>query len=401
MDSQMHSKIRAMTLPVDRNETIGYQQEVARLEALLEASRRIHSLLRLDDVLHCVLEIASKELEAEGAFFVPSEAIGPVTRAYGYVPTTIQESMDCQSFPLVDRREQKITSLVIFRPGYPLSLEETDFVEGLAVQASAAIETVRQHEKLLAWDRVQQELAAARAIQRSLLPQTVPQIQDYSVAWRSNPCFEVGGDYVDIINLPGGRLMLVVADVAGKGLASALVGGSFRAAFRAMAMTEPPLDELAFRMNELHYGEGVEARRRYVSAILMRLDSASHTIECVNAGHNPPFLLDCEGGHKTIDASGPPLGMLPSIQYTVEHHRLEPGGKLLLYTDGLIEVFRGQEEFGAGRLLEGFRDCQATDCDAMLETLWRQIEEYAASAKQSDDMTALALARTGQKDSPG
>jgi hypothetical protein len=91
----------------------------------------------------------------------------------------------------------------------------------------------------------------------------------YSLAFRSNTCYEVGGDYLDIVEQPDGSLLIAVADVAGKGLASAIMAVSFRAAFRGMAVTGMPLDELATRMNQHHWAEGEEARRRYVTAIFL------------------------------------------------------------------------------------------------------------------------------------
>jgi len=369
-------------------EIIDFQQEVARLQGLLEASRRIHGALHLNEVLGCVLEIAGKEIEAESAFFTPGPALEGTEYGDG-----APEAAENPAFALHDKQGNLLTSLVVVRPGQPLTLEEHDFLEGLALQAAVAVETARQHERTIVLERVQQDLASARAIQRSLLPQNVPDIDGYCVNYRSNACYEVGGDYVDILKLPDDRYMMVVADVAGKGLASAMIGVSFRSAFRAMAITGLPLDELAARMNDLHFAEGLEARRRYVTAILLRLDARSNTIEFVNAGHNPGFLFGAAEGGTLIESSGPPLGMLPKRRYTVETRQLTPGARLLLYTDGLIEVFRGEEEFGEERLLEGFRDCAEPASGATLDHLWQQLNDFADTTAQSDDMTALALFR--------
>jgi serine phosphatase RsbU (regulator of sigma subunit) len=388
----------------DRNETLGFQQEIARLQALLEATRRVHGALELDDVLHCVLEITVKELEADGAFFTGSEAIATARRtSYGHVPEWAQGDHPnhwaaCPNVRLLDKRGRLLTRLVVLRRGKPLDLEEQDFLEGLALQSAVAVENARQHERLLAWERVQQDLAAARAIQSSLLPQTLPTIAGYALDYRSKTCFEVGGDYVDILALPDDRYMMIVADVAGKGLASALVSASFRAAFRAMAIAGLPIDELAGRINDLHYSEGPEARRRYVTAIIMRLDARLHEAEVVNAGHNPGFVVQHDGCHSLIEASGPPLGMLPSMRYTVERCSLPPNSKLLLYTDGLTEVFQGDEEFGMERLLREFVQSTQQDCGALLDCLWEQLGEFAGSTEQSDDMTALALLRRDPED---
>ena len=165
-----------------------------------------------------------------------------------------------------------MTELLVASPdGRELTLYEADFLEGLALQAAVALENARNHKRNVEFARMQQDLDAARRIQRSLLPQALPDIPGYSLAFRSDACYEVGGDYLDIVEQPDGSLLMAVADVAGKGLASAIMSMSFRAAFRGMAVTGMPLDELATRMNQHHWAEGEEARRRYVTAIFLRL----------------------------------------------------------------------------------------------------------------------------------
>ena len=115
----------------------------------------------------------------------------------------------------------------------------------------------------------------------------MPDISGYSIAAQSVTCYEVGGDYLDIVTLPSGDMVFVVADVAGKGLSSALISISFRAALRAMANSEINLLDLATHMNRLHHDEGPEARRRYVTTFLARLSPATNTLEVVNAGTQP------------------------------------------------------------------------------------------------------------------
>jgi serine phosphatase RsbU (regulator of sigma subunit) len=189
---------------------------------------------------------------------------------------------------------------------------------------------------------------------------------------------------------------MAVADVAGKGLASAMMSVSFRAAFRAMAITGLPLDELATRMNEHHWREGEEARRRYVTAIFLRVHPEQGKIEVVNAGHNPGFLVMPDGRVQQFEAAGTPLGLLPGMHYSREQGTFEPGTRLLFYTDGLTEVFRGDEEFGPERLMDEFSKCPGERADVILDALWATIEEFAEGGPQSDDMTALALCRCVQ-----
>jgi serine phosphatase RsbU (regulator of sigma subunit) len=165
-----------------------------------------------------------------------------------------------------------------------------------------------------------------------------------------------------------------------------------------MATGGLPIDELAGRINDLHHNEGLEAQRRYVTAIIIRLDTRLHEAQVVNAGHNPGFLVQDNGCHSLIEASGPPLGMFPNMRYSVERCSLTPNAKLLFYTDGLTEVFHGDDEFGMARLLRGFMQSTELDCGALLDCLWKELTEFADGADQSDDMTALALLRRKLED---
>ncbi|HEY0795417.1 MAG TPA: SpoIIE family protein phosphatase, partial [Acidisarcina sp.] len=329
---------------------VGLQQQIARLQALLEASRIIHATILLEDVLHAVAKVAVRELELVGAWFSaysdcygerpagekPSSEIptgelpnDPITAAANSInahdgtDTTTSEGV--HRFPIHDHAGELLTDLCVFaEDGRSLSMEEADFLEHLAVQAAVAIENAAYYERAIQWERVQQDLTAARAIQLSLVPQVMPVIPGYDLAARFNPCYEVGGDYLDILNYGDGKNLLVVADVAGKGLASALIGNAFRAALRAMAVDQVPLDRMATRLNQLQYQEGAEARRRYLTAVFAVLDPAAHTISIVNAGHVPTLLVHCDPLPMTVvDSSGPPIGMLPAIpglEYKTETH---------------------------------------------------------------------------------
>jgi serine phosphatase RsbU (regulator of sigma subunit) len=311
----------------------------------------------------------------------PSEAIGA-------------DKGSLLSWPLDDRDGTRMTDLVVVPPdGRELTLYESDFIEGLALQAAVALENARYHKRNIAFARVQQDLDAARQIQRSLLPQTLPDIEGYSLAFRSNTCYEVGGDYLDLVEQPDGSLLIVVADVAGKGLASAIWSVSFRAALRGMAVTGMPLDELATRMNQHHWAEGEEARRRYVTAIFLRLHPATGEIEVVNAGHNPGFLVAPGAEPHEFNAAGTPLGLLPGMSYTLERGVFTPGARLLFYTDGLTEVFKGDEEYGPERLMNEFSTCPSEKADGILDALWTAIETFSEGGPQGDDMTALTLCR--------
>jgi serine phosphatase RsbU (regulator of sigma subunit) len=399
----------------ERDEALFAQQQVVRLQALLEASRLIHSTIVLDEVLNTALQIVVRELELDGAFFkhflnsygdVPQSFSVPDRDAVGH--PLVERTGDTTlwtRFPLNDKTGATFTELIVIcPPERTLTLDELDFIESLAIQASVAIENARFHERTVQWQRVESDLASARQVQRSLLPQEMPRIPGYSMAMRSVTCYEVGGDYLDIVPMASGKTTIVVADVAGKGLASALVGTSFRSAFRAMVNSGIPLLEIATHMNLLHFNEGEQSRRRYVTAFFLQLDPETNSMDVVNAGHNPAFLASVtEPGIapvliKKIGASGTPVGLLPFSTYEVERFPFPVGSRLLLYTDGLTEVFRSgrdgaiDDEFGEDRLLQTFLDSPATSPEHILDTVWSALDRFG-DQEQSDDMTAMVLMR--------
>ena len=368
------------------------EQQVIRLQALLEASRAVHSTIELPRVLEQAARIAVLELELDGAYFTHPRA------GYGRTPEpTEPQDATAPAIPLLARDGSTLSELVLVPgPGQQLSLYEHDFLEGLALQTALAVENAMHHQRRLEWARLEQDLDAARMIQQSLLPQSLPSIPGYSLAARSSACYQVGGDYLDIVSGADGSQLILVADVAGKGLASALVCTSFRSAFRALAREGLPLQELACRLGQQHWEEGAEARRRYVTAIFMRLSPESGSLEFINAGHNPACLLTPGLAERTIDASGPPLGLLPGCQYTAETATLAPGGRVLLYTDGLTEVFQGDEEFGSDRLFATFAGAAPGSATEALATLWEQLEAFSGGAPQVDDMSAVAVYRAAE-----
>jgi sigma-B regulation protein RsbU (phosphoserine phosphatase) len=367
------------------------EQQVVRLQALLEATRLIHSTAPASEVLTQAAHILVRELELDGAMFLDPRS-GQIMVAYGEVPEAPWEK--CLRFPLYSKNQEVLAELIIApTAGANFSVYDQDFVEGLALQTALALENATLHERDLAWARVQQDLDTARAVQRSLLPIATPDIPGFSIAWRSTTCYEVGGDYLDTFSLPDGSHLMVVADVAGKGLTSAIVASGFRAAIRSLASQQVTLEQIAARIGQQHWEEGVEARRRYMTALLLRLPVKASSIEIVNAGHNPAALVLPEGTVRMIGASGVPLGILPGMSYTAQTLEFPAGARILLYTDGLTEVFQDEEEFGEERLVATFRREVSLQPDDILDSIWQTLASYSNNAPQTDDMTALVMCR--------
>ena len=382
MNTDTASSLQMQTL-------LSLEEQVARLQALLEASRQVHSTMAVDEVLSRTAQILVRELEMDGALFL-SAATGEPMASYGSPAPAPYAA--CSRFPLLSRNQQVLAELLVTCPqDATLSIYEQDFIEGLTLQAAVALENATYHERDLQWARVQQDLDAARGIQRSLLPKSMPAVPGFSIAGRSSACYEVGGDYLDTVALPDGTHLFVVADVAGKGLASAIVATSFRSSFRSLAGQPLALVDMVGRVGQQHWEEGDEARRRYVTAIFLRLRSGEGTIEVVNAGHNPALLVLPDGRVTMISASGTPLGMISGMGYEAETIAFPPGTRILLYTDGLTEVFCGEDEFGCERLTDSFRNAGTPDAGEILDRLWETLASFAVNAPQTDDMTALAI----------
>jgi serine phosphatase RsbU (regulator of sigma subunit) len=113
----------------------------------------------------------------------------------------------------------------------------------------------------------------------------------------------------------------------------------------------------------------------------------------VNAGHNPGFVVRDDGSSCLFEAAGTPLGLLPGMRYSSERCTFPPKSRLLFYTDGLTEAFRGDEEFGPERLMDHFSQCRSCKADGILDALWTAIGEFVEGGPQGDDMTALVLCR--------
>ena len=367
---------------------LSLEEQIVRLQALLEASRQVHSIISVNDVLARTAQVLVRELEIEGAEFRSAET-AELLASYGSPDPTSPSSA---RFQLLARDNRNLADLLVTPSGgEELSIYEEDFIDGLVLQAAVALENAMYHERDLKWARVQQDLDAARNIQRSLLPKRMPQIPGFSIDGRSSACYEVGGDYMDAVVLPDGSQLFVVADVAGKGLASAIIATGFRSAFRSLASQPIALADLVDRLGQQHWEEGVEARRRYVTAIFLRLKPGFKEVEVVNAGHNPALIALPDGTIHRINASGTPLGMIPGMSYAAESSAFPPGSRVLLYTDGLTEVFCGDEEFGCDRLGDTFREASRDDAAVNLSTLWETLRSYSDNAPQTDDMTAIAI----------
>jgi len=239
--------------------------------------------------------------------------------------------------------------------------------------------------------RIDAELRLGRQIQRRLLPQAPDTWHGVDLAVSSVPCFEVGGDYYDFIDLPNDDLGLAIGDVSGKGVGAALIMSSAQAALRIAAPNEPDLARLITRLSALLYR--TTPREKYATFFFARYSPGAGVLRYVNAGHNPPLV--CSNGRITrLEATGPPLGILEEPVFNEASIPFGVGTTLFLYTDGFNEAENPEgEQFGFRRwvaLVGGSAGHSVSEIPGLLTEV---ISRFENGSRASDDKTLVILRR--------
>ncbi|MGD1157221.1 MAG: PP2C family protein-serine/threonine phosphatase [Terriglobia bacterium] len=249
-------------------------------------------------------------------------------------------------------------------------------------------------------DRVtmKRDLEIAREIQRWLVPQAPPRVPGVDIAFSSRPANTVGGDYFDAFLLDGAapappsqRLLLVVADVAGKSVPAALLMATFQASLRTVANAATPLTEIVSRINDYACAHSLGGRR-FTTAFFAEFNPATRALTYLRAGHNIPILRRASGEFERPEEGDLPLGINPGTRFPSGLVTLAPGDLLVIFTDGVVEgVNERDQEFGEARLLDVLRAAPAESAAATLQRLTSAVDAFAGSARQHDDITWLVF----------
>ena len=247
-------------------------------------------------------------------------------------------------------------------------------------------------------DRVvmKRDLQIAREIQTWLLPGVPPQIPGLALAYATRPANTVAGDYYDVFPRPGktteeNRVVLAVADVAGKSIPAAMLMATFQASLKTLSTAQVALPELASNMNRYACSNS-QGGLRFTTAFLAEYDPIRRTVDYINAGHNNPILRRSSGQIERLDVGGLPFGIMPEAKYESATVTLAPGDWLIIFTDGLVEAENArQDEYGEARLLSAIGINQALEPNEMLKRLMAEVDLFVGNTPQHDDVTCMLV----------
>ena len=287
------------------------------------------------------------------------------------------------------------------RPRY--TLLERRLLRGVAAQFALMLENSRLTDRIVEQERLRRDLLLGTEVQKRLLPQSAPQTANLQLAGICIPARGVGGDYYDFLDLGNRNLGIALADVAGKGIAAALLMSVVQASLRSLAgVAGASLADLATRMNRLlHRSTGSHS---YATFFYAEVDEANRALRYVNAGHNPPYLL--RGGATSsavpfvastapieeLSTGGTIIGMFAQTDYEEGMVQLQSGDTLIAFTDGVPEALNpADEEYGEDRLKEILRRVAHLPVNDMAARILQDLKTWIADAAQYDDLTFILM----------
>jgi serine phosphatase RsbU (regulator of sigma subunit) len=298
--------------------------------------------------------------------------------------------------PLVSVHDDRLVGVLQLLNKHEGSFDRFDqkLLEAFSSHAAAALERARLIEESETKKRLEISLSVAHDIQASFMPRELPKVSGYDLAGWWEPAEEASGDYYDVLNLPDGRVGLVMADVAGHGIGPSLIMASMRAALHALVLEHSQPEDLLRQLSQtvlrdLHGG-------RFITCFLGALDGRYHFLRYANAGHGPALhFRPRTGNFRDLEGTGLPLGVFgappPKGGPVI---RLEPGDLIVLATDGLVETCdAGRQLFGNERLKQFLKRHHDLPCRELVERLGEAAAEFRGQPRPIDDVTMLVLRR--------
>lgn len=321
---------------------------------------------------------------------------GEQKREYVAEIERLRETKARLAVPLRTRKE--ILGVLLLGP--PLAHNEYSAVQrhllgNCAQQFALLIENARLTDRVVEQEKLRRDLALAAEVQRRLLPDKPPGSAAMGIAAVSVPARSVGGDYYDFLEVAGHQIGIALADIAGKGVAAALIMSVVQASLRIIsAEGNVSLPELAAKMNRFLYRS--TGSNSYATFFYAQVDEQSRQLRYVNAGHNPPYLLRFAASSaleiEELATGGTIIGMFPHANYEEASVYLQSGDVLVVFTDGVTEALNPrEEEFGEERLKALLRRVAHLPVDEMSTHISRELKDWIDDAAQYDDLTFIVM----------
>jgi serine phosphatase RsbU (regulator of sigma subunit)/pSer/pThr/pTyr-binding forkhead associated (FHA) protein len=306
--------------------------------------------------------------------------------------------------PLLDSQSQPLGAIQVDTQdrNKKFSLDDLSMLTIVANLAGVALEKAKLHETVLAREKEQKEMDIARKVQLGFLPQTLPDVLGYEFFSHYSPAQTVGGDYYDFIPLPGGRVAVVLGDVAGKGVPAALLVAKLSSEVKFSLVTSPTLAQAVCLLNEQMIQGGMGDR--FVTLVVMVIDPSAHVVTVVNAGHMSPKLYRAGTGELvdaiSLDNTGVPVGALAGYPYEQVTLPLDVGDSMVVFTDGVDDAMNQRGERFGGDHVDGALapDDSALAADGQRakrlgERLVAAVRAHANGRPQNDDIAVVAFGR--------
>ncbi len=310
-----------------------------------------------------------------------------------YKAAAIKEGLVSQLTVAMKFRGKAIGVLRLYSPK-PRQFYEDDIglARAVASQCAVAITNAKLYAEAIEGQRMAEQIRLAGVIQRRMIPEKAPLIPNLDIAATYVPCFDVGGDFYDFLQVSDNRVAVAIADVIGKGIPAAIMMSLFRGAVRAYADTEEDkfsIERIINKLNKTACGECKDGE--FVALFYTILDVKEETITYCNCGHEPAVLIR-DGEIVELEKGGFVLGVEAQAEYEIETLPLKDGDCLLFYTDGLIDAANFDGEFwGRERMLKTAKEFTAGSAEQMVKNILGYRRRFVGLARQIDDMSIVVV----------
>ncbi len=408
------------------------RRAVDELSSIVEATKRLNSTLDLGELINIILHIATRQTDAErGTVFLvdrerneiwslvglgleqqeirlpASKGIAGWVASHGETVNLEDAYRDPRFEPEVDRRlgyrtrrllclpihnksGETIGVLQLLNKRAPFTADDEGFLRALSDHVALALENAQLHRERMAKQRLERDLALARRIQAGLLPEKPPQLENVEIAVSHRSSQMVGGDYYDFVPIGPHALLTVIADVEGKGVASALVMANLQATLRALAMHLHSIEDLVSSINRMILADSRE--RKYMTMFMCMLEQPQRMLHYVNAGHVPPVVVRANGESIALEEGGTVVGLFPEAAYERGSVQLQPGDVLVGCTDGITEAADAKDnEYGRERLVQAVRRRRQRPAQEIVASVLEEVESFSRGGVHEDDRVLLVL----------